>query len=312
MSRWGLRKPYAQISVRAPGVATNGLSFGTRYRPFSLTTLDDSCGLEIRDDAVDLPDHRIETLRVGPDGLPRFARAAVTAADVEHAPVRVAGPRRRVEDEIAQRMDARVELDAHQLAGGSLERRVADVGIGPFDQHAVAQDLAGRGDGLRRLVAAHVETGRARRVWRRRRVDRRVFDVHGVEAAVPPVVRVELDADETVGVAGFVREAVEESGVTLDKATKKFTAYLDFNGREGHTGLFHRFAYETGYANGLVSLQFDPDYRRNGRFYTIHIEDPAVEAPASPTTRTARPQRPRLHDRRPPSRRPATSSAKAC
>ena len=37
----------------------------------------------------------------------------------------------------------------------------------------------------------------------------------GVEAAVPPVVRIELEADETVGVAGFVGEAVEEPGVTL-------------------------------------------------------------------------------------------------
>ena len=68
----------------------------------------------------------------------------------------------------------------------------------------------------------------------------------------------------------------------LDKASKKLSVYLDFNGREGHTGLFHRFAYEAGYANGLVSLQFDPDYRRNGRFYTVHIEDPSIDAPAVP------------------------------
>jgi len=68
----------------------------------------------------------------------------------------------------------------------------------------------------------------------------------------------------------------------LDKASKKLSVYLDFNGREGHTGLFHRFAYETGYANGLVSVQFDPDYRRNGRFYTVHIEDPSVAAPNVP------------------------------
>jgi hypothetical protein len=68
----------------------------------------------------------------------------------------------------------------------------------------------------------------------------------------------------------------------LDKATKTFTTYLDFNGREGHTGLFHRFAYATNWANGLVSLQFDPDYRRNGRFYTVHIEDPLVEQAAEP------------------------------
>ena len=171
--------------------------------------------LEIRDDAEDLSDQRVETLRIGPDGLPRFARAAVTAADVHHAPLGIARPCRRIENEIAHRMDARVELDAHQLAGGALERRVADVGVGPFDQHAVAQDVAGRCDGLRRLVAAHVETGRARRVGRCRRVDRWVFDVHRVEPAVPAVVRVELDADEAVGVAGLEREAMEESGVTL-------------------------------------------------------------------------------------------------
>src|SRR4051812_2444262 len=68
----------------------------------------------------------------------------------------------------------------------------------------------------------------------------------------------------------------------LDKRTKALTTYLDFNGRAGHTGVFHRFAYETGYANGLVAVQFDPDYRRNGRFYTVHIEDPAVEGAAAP------------------------------
>ena len=68
----------------------------------------------------------------------------------------------------------------------------------------------------------------------------------------------------------------------LDKKTKTFTTYLDFNGRSGHAGLFRRFAFDTGYANGLVSVQFDPDYRRNGRLYTVHIEDPAVDAPAAP------------------------------
>lgn len=68
----------------------------------------------------------------------------------------------------------------------------------------------------------------------------------------------------------------------LDKATRKFTTYLDFNGRDGRRGLFHKFAFETGYANGLVSLQFDPDYRRNGRFYTVHIEDPALTGSSLP------------------------------
>lgn len=62
----------------------------------------------------------------------------------------------------------------------------------------------------------------------------------------------------------------------LDKAAKTFTIYLDFNGRADHRGLFHKLSYETGFAGGLVSFQFDPDYARNGRFYTVHIEDPAL------------------------------------
>ena len=64
----------------------------------------------------------------------------------------------------------------------------------------------------------------------------------------------------------------------IDKATKRITTYLDFNGRDGRPGVFHKFAFETGYANGLNSFQFDPDYERNGRFYTVHIEDPSLAA----------------------------------
>jgi len=62
----------------------------------------------------------------------------------------------------------------------------------------------------------------------------------------------------------------------LDKETKKFSTYLDFNGRAGHTGIFHKLPYENGFANGFISFAFDPDYERNGKFYTIHLEDPAL------------------------------------
>jgi len=66
----------------------------------------------------------------------------------------------------------------------------------------------------------------------------------------------------------------------VDKSSKKVSTYLDFNGRDGHHGLFRRLAYEVGYANGLYSFQFDPDYKANGKFYTVHIEDPSL--PGSP------------------------------
>lgn len=68
----------------------------------------------------------------------------------------------------------------------------------------------------------------------------------------------------------------------LDKKTKELTTYLDFNGRDGRKGMFHRLNFATGYQSGLITIQFDPDYRRNGRFYTIHMEDPSMGASAKP------------------------------
>jgi hypothetical protein len=68
----------------------------------------------------------------------------------------------------------------------------------------------------------------------------------------------------------------------LDKDTKKFTVYLDFNGNEGKKGLFRRLTIQQGYGNGLNGFYLDPDYTRNGKFYTVHIEDPALPGPNLP------------------------------
>ena len=65
----------------------------------------------------------------------------------------------------------------------------------------------------------------------------------------------------------------------LDKKTKTFTTYLDFNGRPPKTGLFDKLPTAMGYANGVITVQFDPDYLRNGRLYTIHLEE--LSAPGS-------------------------------
>src|SRR5438552_3315632 len=64
----------------------------------------------------------------------------------------------------------------------------------------------------------------------------------------------------------------------LDKDTKKFTTYLNFNGADGQPGMFHRWGIDPGLASGFICFQFDPDYAHNGKFYTIHLEDPAVPA----------------------------------
>ncbi|WP_396627622.1 PQQ-dependent sugar dehydrogenase [Luteitalea sp.] len=68
----------------------------------------------------------------------------------------------------------------------------------------------------------------------------------------------------------------------LNRRTKQFTTYLDFNGLDGRPGLFPRFTYQRNFAMGLINVVLDPDYARNGVFYTIHTEDPTTAAPAAP------------------------------
>src|SRR5260221_12723514 len=67
----------------------------------------------------------------------------------------------------------------------------------------------------------------------------------------------------------------------LDKQTKTFTTYLNFNGAGGRPGLFQKFTFERNLAMGLTNVIFDPDYPHNGVFYTIHIEDPTVDVAAA-------------------------------
>jgi hypothetical protein len=65
----------------------------------------------------------------------------------------------------------------------------------------------------------------------------------------------------------------------FDRASAKFITYLDFNGAKGRPGLFHRLPTEQGFANGLITFAFDPDYAHNGKFYTVHLEDLALPGP---------------------------------
>ncbi|HYU78361.1 MAG TPA: PQQ-dependent sugar dehydrogenase [Vicinamibacterales bacterium] len=96
------------------------------------------------------------------------------------------------------------------------------------------------------------------------------------------LARINSLREETGGANRFFVNDLNGPVYIVDKSTKKITTYLDFNGKDGRPGLFHKFAFEVGWANGIVSVQFDPDYRRNGKFYTVHLEDPAVAATAVP------------------------------
>ena len=62
----------------------------------------------------------------------------------------------------------------------------------------------------------------------------------------------------------------------LDTKTKNFTPYLKF------TDIFPKFASDKGNASGIVSITFDPGYAKNGKFYTVHVENPVLPGNATP------------------------------
>lgn len=95
------------------------------------------------------------------------------------------------------------------------------------------------------------------------------------------LARVNNMRDEPSGHRFFVND-LNGPLYILDKRTKTFTTYLDFNGAGARAGLFRRFTFERNFATGLTNFVFDPDYARNGVFYTLHMEDPAIEGPAPP------------------------------
>jgi hypothetical protein len=71
---------------------------------------------------------------------------------------------------------------------------------------------------------------------------------------------------------------VDMNGVlyTLDKATRKFTPYITF------AEIFPRLNTER-FGFGVASIAFDPNYAKNGKFYTVHSEDPAKGGSPAPT-----------------------------
>jgi hypothetical protein len=93
-------------------------------------------------------------------------------------------------------------------------------------------------------------------------------------------------AGQVDGMLARVNSVREEPGATgrlfvtdmngpiyiLDKKTKALTTYLDFNGSGERGGIFDRLYFDPGYSSGVSQFQFDPDYRRNGKFYTVHME----------------------------------------
>jgi mono/diheme cytochrome c family protein len=95
------------------------------------------------------------------------------------------------------------------------------------------------------------------------------------------LARVNFLRDEPGGRRFFVND-LNGPLYIVDKQTLKLTTYLDFNGAAGRPGLFQRFTFERNFATGLTNVLFDPDYARNGVFYTLHMEDPSIAEPQAP------------------------------
>jgi hypothetical protein len=62
----------------------------------------------------------------------------------------------------------------------------------------------------------------------------------------------------------------------LDKATRKFIPYITF------AEIFSRYSTDR-FTTGVVTIVFDPNYAKNGKFYTVHTEDPSKPGSSEPT-----------------------------
>lgn len=95
------------------------------------------------------------------------------------------------------------------------------------------------------------------------------------------LARVNFLRDEPGGRRFFVND-LNGPLYLLDKRTRTFTTYLDFNGLARRPGLFPKFTYERNFASGLINVLLDPDYANNGVFYTLHMEDPSTPGSGMP------------------------------
>ncbi len=91
------------------------------------------------------------------------------------------------------------------------------------------------------------------------------------------LARVNFLADDPSGANRLFVNDLNGPLYMLDKTTRSFTQYLNFNGVGRELGLFDRLYFiEGGFAAGFITFEFDPDYANNGKFYTVHMESGTV------------------------------------
>lgn len=96
------------------------------------------------------------------------------------------------------------------------------------------------------------------------------------------LARIETIRQEPGGKERFFVNDINGPLYILDKKTKETETFLNFNGQSGQPGIFHRLFTARGNSDGFIDFQFDPDYVHNGKFYTVHIEDPKSTASPLP------------------------------
>ncbi|MGI9176259.1 MAG: PQQ-dependent sugar dehydrogenase, partial [Pirellulales bacterium] len=96
----------------------------------------------------------------------------------------------------------------------------------------------------------------------------------GASATSSQIARTNFLRSEPIDTLADSRFFANDMNGTLsivDRTTGSFATYLDFNAIFSGTGT-GRFDADPGYAAGLVTMQFDPAYAANGKFYTVHTE----------------------------------------
>ena len=213
LSRCGFRRPYAQISGRAPLVLTNGLSFGTRYRPFSLTELVAACSFKSGMMRMIFPTRlssrcgllRMATTRDSPEAPSPTSQynTRQSASPCRAKGLKVTSPigwlrvlrRTRINSRaVPSNVVFAVFVSVHSISTPSLivlpGVLMVGVTVYPSSFRPGCDFPSGSSD------TASV----------------RIFHVHRVELAGATVVGIEMEAVEAIAVAARDEEAVEQSG----------------------------------------------------------------------------------------------------
>ena len=90
----------------------------------------------------------------------------------------------------------------------------------------------------------------------------------------PHLARVHLDPAKNLRTWQAVRHRHERPYHILDKTNHKRSRPISISTAVAERPLhsFDRLYHDPGYSSGISQFQFDPDYQRNGKFYTVHME----------------------------------------